>query len=243
MCQRNQRLTKKMPKRPSTSMITQAKKIKTKTYKRKAQYARPVRPLSFSNSGFPKEMRITHKYCDTFTITNALGAIGSYVFAANGLYDPNVTTAGHQPQYFDVCGGLYNHYTVVASRFILKIQNSGAAPVNVAVYIEDDAAVGAASVFQAAEYSTGKFATLGLPSSGNNNALIKHGWNAVANFGEAPEANDQLQGTITSNPSERSYYTIVTQGAGSVSPASTTECLVTIFYDTIWSELTAPGAN
>jgi len=232
-----------MKRSRAPSQTTLAKKGKSQP-KKAVPYAQIWKnPQNRTSSGFPKELRITHKYCTNFTIANALGAIGTYQFVANGLYDPDLTAGGHQPQYFDVCGGLYNHYTVLGSKIKVRLQTVGAAQVNAAMYIEDAATVDAASVFQAAEYSSGSVITLGLPASGNNSGILTKSWKAKQNFGQNPVDDTSLAGTITSNPSERQYFVIVTQGAGAISPASSVECIAELWFDTVWSELTTPGAN
>jgi len=50
------------------------------------------------------------RYSDYFQLTTTSGAVSTYVFAANGLYDPNITGTGHQPMGFDQLLQFYNHY-------------------------------------------------------------------------------------------------------------------------------------
>jgi len=66
--------------------------------------------------GFPKQMTMTHVYEDVITLTSVGGIIQTYLFSANGMYDPNITATGHQPYYFDQMTALYNHYTVIGSK-------------------------------------------------------------------------------------------------------------------------------
>lgn len=44
------------------------------------------------------------------------GLLGSYVFQLNGLYDPNITGAGHQPLGFDQLMLMYEHGTVIGAQ-------------------------------------------------------------------------------------------------------------------------------
>lgn len=46
----------------------------------------------------------------------AAGALPTYEYRANGLYDPEVASGGHQPSGFDQLMEQYFHYTVIKSR-------------------------------------------------------------------------------------------------------------------------------
>lgn len=67
-------------------------------------------------SGYPVygNKKVTLSYSDYFSVAaGALGATGSYIFAANGMFDPNITGIGHQPMGFDQFTPLYRRYTVI----------------------------------------------------------------------------------------------------------------------------------
>lgn len=65
---------------------------------------------------FPDSKLVRLKYADTITINPAVGAIAQHVFCANGLADPDVTVAGHQPRGFDQWMLVYDHYTVIGAK-------------------------------------------------------------------------------------------------------------------------------
>jgi hypothetical protein len=54
-------------------------------------------------------------YAGYFNIDPSAGAPASYLFHANGLYDPDHTGAGHQPHGFDQIMALYKNYQVLSS--------------------------------------------------------------------------------------------------------------------------------
>lgn len=62
-----------------------------------------------------QSMRVKMTYSTFFTINPGIGAVGTYLFSANGIYDPDVTGAGHQPAGFDELMNLYAEYVVVGS--------------------------------------------------------------------------------------------------------------------------------
>ncbi len=55
------------------------------------------------------------RYVDTISIDSGT-TIASHVFAANGLFDPDITGTGHQPLMFDEYTLLYNRYRVISSK-------------------------------------------------------------------------------------------------------------------------------
>lgn len=77
------------------------------------------RTLGFPNRGattMPTSYITNHRYCEVFSIDAPVGAAGYYVFAANGMYDPNITGTGHQPMGFDQMSEFYNHYEVIGAK-------------------------------------------------------------------------------------------------------------------------------
>lgn len=60
---------------------------------------------------------VTMRYQEQFSIDSTLGGVvpGTYVFCANGLYDPNTTGTGHQPRGFDQLMAMYRRYEVLES--------------------------------------------------------------------------------------------------------------------------------
>ncbi len=60
-------------------------------------------------------MSASFKYCDQHSqATNAVASLcQAHIFALNGLYDPDITSTGHQPLYYDqVMGTVYSKYRV-----------------------------------------------------------------------------------------------------------------------------------
>jgi len=64
----------------------------------------------------PSTLRRRLRYSDYTTATGTAGIIGTWVFVANGLYDPDFTFSGHQPMAFDQYMALYANATVLSSR-------------------------------------------------------------------------------------------------------------------------------
>lgn len=68
------------------------------------------------------------QYQTNISLNPTTGAIGSggsnlWTFAANGLYDPDITGVGHQPMYFDNFAAVYNRYRVNFSKITVTVVN------------------------------------------------------------------------------------------------------------------------
>lgn len=66
-------------------------------------------------------------YSDAFTIDAGIGTAGTYVYSVNGMYDPDITSTGHQPTGFDQMMAIYSEYVVVGSRVRVMARNTGTA--------------------------------------------------------------------------------------------------------------------
>lgn len=218
-----------------TTTTTVVKKAKGST-RRKQSFGIP-RWAGRNKTGFPKELRMKHRYCETFNFAGTAGAINNQQFSCNGLYDPNVTGVGHQPMYFDQLAAIYNHYTVLSSKITISavIADTVINPVHLVCYINDDTTVTPATIQSRMEQSTARFTTV-LPS-GNGRAVITNRWSATQNFGPGAVSDPNLQGNAAANPTEQQYYTISGQVADLASSWGITAVYVVIEYDTIWQEL------
>jgi len=103
------------------------------------------RPYISNNiSGMPKTRRAILRYTEHLTsMTSTTGTLASYVFRANGLYDPNYTSTGHQPMGFDQWSALYNHYVVLGSKMTVKVlpQETNVSPCIIGTFLTDGTAV------------------------------------------------------------------------------------------------------
>lgn len=158
---------------------------------------------------FPVRKKCMLRYADYFALTSTAGAVASYVFTCNGLYDPNVTGTGHQPAGFDQMMLSYEHYCVVRSRIgctFLNTSTTTAPTVSVSLEaastprtiigeIIEDGMIKTVRLYGAA--IAGSMATLNLACD-------------VAKFGGVRQLldNPEYHGTVAANPTEQSYFHI-----------------------------------
>lgn len=228
-------------KRSYTQASTQTA-ASSSTKRTKARGAKVQRQPSASKNynmvragkGFPKKLMMTHTYADVFNKnTGAAGVLAVHQFRANGMYDPDITATGHQPYYFDQMSAVYNHFTVIGSRIILRVVKADNTqyPITVGIYINDDATN--ASLQASLEHPSSVHTTLGLS---NQSAVLTKNWSAKKTFGSAVLANDNLQGSASADPTEQSVFTIFLDSTSSAQQTSVT-IDVTIEYIAVWDEL------
>lgn len=208
--------------------------LKKKRQQRKQLKNRTTVPVGL---GFPKKIVMTHKYVDTGVLSSTAGVINKYQWSANSLFDPNTTGGGHQPMYFDQMAALYNHYTVIGAKFKVTCTPyaSNSAGGFVGAYIDDDTTTtNITGISSLVEQSTSRRRVIS-PAS-NNTFTFNLKWSAKKTFGGSILANDNLQGSITTDPLEQSFFTLAVQGFG-VAPDVSIQYLVEVQYIAVWDEL------
>lgn len=200
---------------------------------------KPVR-VNIGKQPFPKQYTSRLKYAETVTITLNGSGLGSYLFSANGLFDPNISGTGHQPMYFDQLMTIYNHYTVTASKIKATPLASGTYSSIWTLLKDDDTGIN----------PTGYYTVIERPDSVTTTEVLvsqpaKPLWqsfDARATFGGDPLAQDSLQGTVAANPTEQTYYVVYCNG-GTVGALQGVDVLVEIWYDVVFDELTSISSS
>lgn len=189
---------------------------------------------SFDSVGFPKQLKMVHRYCDTVPL-QAVGALATYKFSCNGMYDPDITSTGHQPYYFDQLTAVYNHYTVIGSKIKVTVVPAGTfgSPCDVVLSKNDDST--AHTAMSTARERSEAVSTIINPNNPQV-VVLKSKWSAKGTFGGSVLGNDALQGTSSANPTEQTQYHLQIYP----SDATTTllvYCQVEIEYIAVWDEL------
>lgn len=96
---------------------------KKRTYNRKRRIRRRRKTRKLPIGGFPKNKLVKMRYV-TESVIQCSGLSSSHTFAANGLYDPDITGIGHQPKGFDQWMAVYNHFNVLGSKISVKLANT-----------------------------------------------------------------------------------------------------------------------
>lgn len=185
--------------------------------------------------GFPKKITVTHKYHEQVNLTTGIsGGTAANLFSCNSLFDPNTSGVGHQPLYFDQMSALYNHYTVIGSKIVVRVNKTttDVIPTTVGIKINDDTST-TTNVNTLVEQSLTNHR---LVSSGNPVVVLTNKWSAKKMFGGSILGNDNLQGSAGASPTEQSYFEIWANSEASATQTNVM-CDVTITYIAVWDEL------
>lgn len=149
-----------------------------------------------------------------------VGATGTHVFSANGLYDPDITGVGHQPAGFDQMMQWFDHYTVKSSKVSVSFHNASPTYYNfVGIYFSDRSNT-VTDPREVIENGKGVYTKLNLPGSAGDMTQLDV-MCSVSKFLGRPNVMDEddLRGNVTSNPTEEVYIHIW-QAAQSATAAS-----------------------
>lgn len=215
------------------------KRKRTKKNKRAYQSALSAR------SPFARTYRCPMRYSDLFTLDPNVGGAGTAViFSLNGLYDPNITLAGHQPMGFDTLTTLYDHSQVIGVKWKITFSQTGNAfsdsafvgtmvsDSNNLTYLQTD---GWAKLSENPEVTTRMMGT----RDGNRAVTTLYGKsnpNKFLGIRSGIVGNSRVINTSASNPSEQVYLGIFAAGADAVQNPSAIRVSVELVYETIWTE-------
>ena len=213
--------------------------------------------------GFPQSMRTSLRYCDSFDIHPTSSTPVVKTFRANGLYDPDGSTGGHQPRGFDQFCDVFKKYTVKNAKISvvftyegynhpvgtdstgnplqqITAQASAQVPAVPAVIgmvrpsVQSSPASG--NIWLQQEIDKSKWITF-TPHSGP--ASVSHRTGVVDFFGkDFLVGADGYTGTSGSDPTNQVYFHIMTglqHNNYSVGPVQV-RANVTITYDVVWTE-------
>lgn len=136
------------------------------------------------------------------------GAINSYVFMANGLFDPNSTGGTRQPMGFDTMMLSFNHYCVLKAKMTVTAQSGISIPTTVAIAISATSTP-LTSVEQVVDSGAIVMETLENKATTGSTRVLQcavdirktQGMNNVID-------DDTLRGTSAANPTEGTYFII-----------------------------------
>lgn len=232
-----------MPRIKSTKAVKA--KSKRKYYKRKVKRNKTnVIPKSIANLGvgFPKMLQVTHKYLGSVVLTSTVGSFATHQFSCNGLYDPDITQAGHQAYCFDQLNVIYEQYVVIGSKCTVKFVPSGTnvGAISVGGYINNNTTTGPSSFPTVAELGWGKVHYMNYYQEKPTTIVLK--WSAKKWHGQGVLNNPNLIGNSGANPTEQSYFQIFAQPIDG-SSSMTMYAEVMLEYVAIWKELIDFGGS
>lgn len=195
-------------------------------------------PMGISNT---KRVRLT--YGTFFEVPlNALEH-ASYVYLANGMYDPDYTGTGHQPKYFDQWGALYKRYLVFGSK--IYVENGDNSEFGGPKHVHCHISTNGDPVKKLGQYVSSHIENKGSYTksliTGSKN-VVKRKLN-VRKFAKVRNLRDELNWQAGTNADpEKKIYFIVEWNTDALLSASF-RVYVRIIYDVLFMEPTDPGSS
>lgn len=194
--------------------------------------------LRWSTPLFPATVVRRLPYFETsLNLTGTGGVYSQYVFTANGLYDPNVTSTGHQPMGFDYMMALYEQYTVLSSKITVRACGNGIQAVNVGLCLSPDTVTLVVPDIVENGLMTAKVLD-GRAGGGYGTGVriktLNLNCDVAKYFGRRNQRelvdDVTLSGTAAANPAEQVYFVIGQWGFGSFTDNTAIAFDVTIEY-------------
>lgn len=187
--------------------------------------------------GFPNSIITKLRYGHYATITGTTGARGVNVFAANGLYDPDITGVGHQPLYYDQYSAIYDQYTVIGSKITVTYLPRTAALCTIVGIVGDDDSTVSATVETLMEQNNGVSSGMGPP--GSPLVTLSQTFEPLMAFGVDTKDDGSSATTTGANPTELWTFGVWAAAADAGSTV-VLDIKVEIEYTVKFSELRTP---
>lgn len=185
------------------------------------------------NSPFSNTMVAKHNYYNyNLSVNPGLISAASFLFSANGLYDPNITGTGHQPMGFDQLSAVYDHYMVIGSKITVTFVTGGTQNCLCGIRISD---TNAFSNDPETIVENGSCVWTLVPGtgSGENMKTLSYAVNPSKYLGSKDKS--ELKGDASSNPVEQCFFQCFAFSNSASDPAALT-LNVFLEYTAIWTE-------
>lgn len=215
-----------------------------KTYKKKRGGYQNVQ---VTRAPLPRKFTTKLKYVGNDTMNvGATGIPAAHVFRINSIYDPDFTTAGHQPMGFDQIAPLYDHWTVIGCKWKATFSSNETGTTtdraNVCGYMISDADktsyINGSDVNELMENPEVRSTVVANATGGASTKSISGKINPNKFLGRAgaPLNDDQLKGTISTNPAEQAYVNFFVAPMVSGNDTVSVQCLFELEYIVVFHE-------
>jgi hypothetical protein len=214
--------------------MTDAPMTATSDKKRKLQEAELIPGLGPLQYGFPNSIITKMRYGELITMsTTALVPLKSYHYRANSAYDPDFTSIGHQPMYYDQYSAIYDQYVVLGAKITVQFMTAGAQNVIVGINQDDDSTT--LTTLSILLEQNNSVSTV-LAGTNSDNCTLSMVYSPMQAFGVDAKSDGASQISVGANPTEETYWLIWATCQDTTS-AQTINALIDIEYTVKFSEL------
>lgn len=192
--------------------------------------------------GFPNRLLTKVRYADTYQITSTAGSIAKQVMRMNSTFDPDYTSAGHQPLYRDTFAAIYDEYAVVSADIVVTfVSNASTSAMVVGVLVDDDGSVGT-NLNTLREQSNGETHLIPNATGSLSTHTFKYHWDCKRILQIDPFSSESYKTNVGSNPNFESLLVIYAAPADGASTTTTTVQVV-LEQTVLWTELATPTTS
>lgn len=230
------------------------KRRRTSDYKKNAKRTKSYKPLvnkTYQNPlyspsiptkigtavGFPKQMKMKHRFVKNFDLTTTSGNVASLRLFANSMFDPPNDGVGIQPLYYNNMTSIYDHVFVLSATVkwtVIPAGTTAQAPYRIVTFMNDDATT-PGSVDLMATYDTGatKICAGGINPS---KEIVTQSYNALDTWGPGLLSNSrQRSQAAVAGPSETTNFQINIKPLDNSSTVNV-HVYAEVIYTAIWLE-------
>lgn len=185
--------------------------------------------------GFPEQNVTKLRYSDVITLTSAAQGIPKYVFRLNSCYDPDFSSTGHQPMFWDQLTAVYGRYVVLGAKIkatFSPIVNTTATtqpsgPMIIGIMADQDTTTPTV-VSTLLESSRSKTTFLNNALGGNNVKTLTATYSPALSLGVDKE-DQAVHAAVGSNPTLQ-YYAHVFMAESGLATSSSCNVKIDIEY-------------
>ena len=179
--------------------------------------------------GFPNSIITQLRYCDYAQIQSSTGGSASWVFRANGIFDPDYTNTGHQALFRDAYANIYDYYTVLGSKLTVTFQSRSSTLGFVVGLQGSDTPTLSTTVSTWMEQNNGVHTLIGPQNSGSKTLFITY--SPTENLGSDVKDDNSSLTAVGADPgsAQAYYFGILAAVEDAVSTAQVT-CMVEVEY-------------
>lgn len=213
-----------------------------RTLRRTGRLSRATTRIPRGITPFPNHCITKHKYCDRlqFPVAGLGYDYNTYIFRANGIYDPDWSGTGHQPLFRDEMAARYAFYAVLSSTIVVtfdKAQNSQ----KFYGCVIDDKSYELPAVFNTLVEQYG-YSRNYLPAHANMPLTIRKNFNALKTFKtnlKGLMADDTYKTPVGQDPTSDKvmrFFNVWTAMHDSTVAVTRDFFTVTIYYTVLWMD-------
>lgn len=190
--------------------------------------------------GFPNSIITKLRYVTFLELTAAASIVQQNVFAANGIFDPDITGVGHQPLYRDNYAALYDQYVVLGSKIKCSFASNSTTVGAFCGIVGDDDSTTSSNIETLMEQNNG-ISDL-CPAAGGPVLHLSQTFEPLKDFGVDAKDDGASATAVGANPTELWCYKVFALPSDNVS-VTTTFVRVEIEYTVKFTELQTPTQN